>query len=56
MVGWNAISEMKLAEEPRLIGGLPPHHRQCPSLPQSMEPLFAGALNGLLQHNRLKAD
>jgi len=48
-IGGNALIEMKLLEEPRLIRGLTPHHRQPPSLPQSTESLFAGVINGVLQ-------
>jgi hypothetical protein len=44
MIGWNAIIEMKLVEQSRLIRRPPPHHRQPPSPTQAKESLFVGAL------------
>src|SRR5205085_3427151 len=56
MIGRHSLLEMKLVEEPRLIRRLPPHHCQPPSRPRPTESLFAGGLNGVLQHNRPKAN
>ena len=56
MIGWNAVIEMKLVEQSRLIRRPPPHHRQAPSLHWRTESLFVGAFNGVLQHNRPTAD
>ena len=55
MIGGNALVEMKLVEEPRLVRRLPSHHRPPPSPTLATESLFAGALNGVLQHNRPEA-